>query len=145
MGLNQRHSTKSGMWNFYLKKVKNNWTNKNFLLLIEPFLQNRHERVVFKDQPSSYWAIRASALQGSVLGALLFLIYINDLPQELNSEVKFFAGDPSLCSIANCVKGSSLTPNRNLFKIQDWTYKPEMSFNSDRIKQAQEVMWLQRD
>ena len=47
--------------------------------------------------------------KGSVLGLLFFLIYINNLPEGLNSEVKHFADETSLFSIANCVKTSAST------------------------------------
>ena len=75
--------------------------------------------------------------QGSVLGPLFFLIYVNDQPQGLNSEVKVFADDTSLFSIVNCVNTSALSLNSDLLKIQDRTYQWKMSFNPDRTKQAQ--------
>ena len=75
--------------------------------MIESFLHNRRERVVLNAQSSSLLSIRASVPQGSVLGPLFFLIYINDLPEGLNSEVKHFADDTSLFSIGNCVKTSA--------------------------------------
>ena len=70
-----------------------------------------------------------------------FLIYINNLPEGLNSEVKLFADDTSLFSIANCVSTSASTLNSNLLKIQDWTYQWKMSFNPDLTKQAQEIIF----
>ena len=71
----------------------------------------------------------------------LFLVYINNLPEGLNSEVKLFADDTSLFSIANCVNTSASTLNSNLLKIQDWTYQWKMSFNPDLTKQAQEIIF----
>ena len=70
-----------------------------------------------------------------------FLIYINNLPEGLNSEVKLFADDTSLFSIANCVNTSASTLNSNLLKIQDWTYQWKMSFNPDLTKQSQEIIF----
>ena len=85
-----------------LYKLKNNGINGNALQLIESFLHNRRQRVVLNGQSSSWLSIRAGVSQGSVLGPLFFLIYINDLPEGLNSEVKLFADDTSLFSILNC-------------------------------------------
>ena len=82
--------------------------------------------------------------QISVMRTLLFLIYINDIPQGLNSEVKPFADNTSLSTIVNCVITSALTLNSNLLKTQDWAYQKKMSFNSDQTKQAQEVIFSRK-
>ena len=95
-------------------------------------------------QSSSWLSVRAGVPQGSVLGPLLFLIYINDLPEGLNSEVKLFADDTSLFSIVNCVNTSASTLNSDLLKIQDWAHRWEMSFNPDRTKQAQETIFSRK-
>ena len=87
---------------------------------------------------------RRYVAQGSVLEPLFFLIYINDLPQGLNSEVKLFADDTSLFSIVNCVNTSASTLNSDLLKIQDWAYQWKMSFNPDRTKQAQEIIFSRK-
>ena len=86
-----------------LYKLKNNGINGNALQLIESLLHNKLQRVVLNGQSSSLPSIRAGVPQGSVLGPLFFLIYINDLPEGLNSEVKLFAHDTSLFSIVSCV------------------------------------------
>ena len=88
--------------------------------------------------------IRAGGPQESVLEPLFFLIYINNLPEGLNSEVKLFADDTSLFSIVNCVNTSASTLNSDLLKIQDWAYQWKMSFNPDRTKQAQEIIFSRK-
>ena len=102
-----------------LYKLKSNGINGNALQLIKSFLHNRCQRVVLNGESSSWLSIRAGVPQGSVLGPLFFLIYINDLPEGLNSEVKLFADDTSLFSIANCVNTSASTLNKDLLKIKD--------------------------
>ena len=92
-------------------------------------------------QSSSWPSIRAGVPQRLVLGPLFFLIYINDLPERLNSEVKLFVDDTSLFSIVTCVNTSALTLNSDLLKIQDWTYQWKMSFHQDRTKRAQEIIF----
>ena len=92
---------------------------------------------------SSWQSIRAGAPQRSVFGPLFVLIYINDLPQELNSEVNLFTYDISLFSIF-CVNASALTLNSDLLKTQDWAYQWKMSFNPERTKQAQEVIFSRK-
>ena len=95
-------------------------------------------------QSSSWLSIRAGVPQGSVLGPLFFLIYINDLPEGLNSEVNLFADDTSLFSIVTCVNTSASTLNSDLLKIQDWTYQWKMSFNQDRTKRAHEIIFSRK-
>ena len=69
----------------FFYKLKSNGINGNALQLIKSFLHNRCQRVVLNGESSSWLSIRAGVPQGSVLGPLFFLIYINDLPEGLNS------------------------------------------------------------
>ena len=106
-----------------LYKLKSNGISGNALQLIKSFLHDRCQRVVLNGQSSSWLSIRAGVPQGSVLGSLFFLIYINYLPERLNSEVQLFADDTSLFSIVNYINTSALTLNSDLLKIQDWAYQ----------------------
>ena len=66
---------------------------------LENYLSGRHQKVVLNGQTSSWRPVLAGVPQGSILGPLLFLIYINDLPDELKSNTKLFVDDTSLFSI----------------------------------------------
>ena len=80
-------------------KLKLNGISGNLLNIFEDFLRNRKQRVVINGQTSNWKNIHAGVPQGSILGPLLFLIYINDLAQNLSSNPKLFADDISLFSV----------------------------------------------
>ena len=65
---------------------------------IKDFLNNRKQRVVIRGTTSSWESVTSGVPQGSVLGPILFLIFINDLPTELLSKLSLFADDSKLFS-----------------------------------------------
>ena len=69
--------------------------------LIHSFLNDRHQRVVLNGQCSIWSKIKAGVPQGSILGPLLFLVYINHLPEGLTTNAKLFADDLSLFSVVH--------------------------------------------
>ena len=95
-------------------------------------------------QHSSWADVKAGVPQGSILGPLLFLIYINDLPNGLNSNVKLFADDTSLFSVVHNITDSANLLNSDLSKINEWTLQWKMSFNPDPTKQAQEITFSRK-
>ena len=70
-------------------------------------------------------------MQGSILGPLLFLIYINDLADNLSSNVKLFADDTSLSSVIHDVHVSAGKLNEDLKKISEWAFQWKIVFNPD--------------
>ena len=79
-------------------KLKTYGVEGNLLKLLENYLTDRQQRVVLKGRTSSWQNIYAGVPQDSTLGPLLFLIYINDLPDGLISKCKIFPDDTSLFS-----------------------------------------------
>ena len=67
----------------------------------------RKQRVVLNKQVSPWTSIEAGVPQGSIFEPLLFLIYINDLSDDLSATAKLFADDTSLFSIAQNVNNSA--------------------------------------
>ena len=118
-----------------LFKLQRYGISGELITLIKYFLSCRKKRVLSNGQHSSWADVKAGVPQGSILGHLLFLIYINDLPNGLNSNVKFFADDTSLFSVVYNITDSANLLNSNLSKINEWVLQWKMSFNP--IKQAQ--------
>ena len=84
------------------------------LKLLKSYLKDRQQRVLLNGQTSSWKNVLAGVPQGSVLGPLLFLIYINDLSDGLTSICKIFADDTSLFSKAINKEKSEIEPNKDL-------------------------------
>ena len=71
-------------------------------------------------------------------------MYINDLSCGLSSTTKLFADDTSLFSVVHDVTQSTNELNDDLEKISNWAYQWKMSFNPDKSKQAQEVIFSRK-
>ena len=112
--------------------------------LIHSFLSDRHQRVVLNGQSSKWSHIKAGVPQGSILGPLLFLVYINDLPEGLTTSAKLFADDTSLFSVVHDSAASTAFLNDDLLKISRWAYQWKMIFNPDASKQAQEIVFSRK-
>ena len=124
-----------------LFKLKQNGIKGKLLQLFKSYLVNRQQRVVLNGSHSEYADIKSGVPQGSVLGPLLFLIYINDLEQNIKSNVKFFADDTMLYSIIKDPSISAEELNHDLDIIRIWAHQWKMQFNPDPTKQANEVIF----
>ena len=93
------------------------------------FLSNRNQRVVLNGQNLSWTKVHAGVPQGSILGLLLHLIYINHLADYLSSDGKLFADDTSLFLVVHDVNASPKELNDDLKKINKWVFYWKMSFN----------------
>ena len=122
-------------------KFQQNGVSGSLLSLMENYLSNRKQRVVLNGSESNFYPIEAGVPQGSVLGPLLFLIYINDLEKNIKSEVNFFADDTMLFSIVHNPLISASDLNHDLQMISNWAYQWKMSFNPQQDKQAVEVLF----
>ena len=127
-----------------LYKLKCNGVCGSLFKLIKSFLSERDQRVLLNGQTSLWNKVRAGIPQGSILGPIFFFIYINDLPDGLESDVKLFADDTSLFSIVQNPFLSAETLNKDLELIEKWAFQWKMSFNPDVNKQAQEVLFSRK-
>ena len=82
-----------------LFKLESNGVSGPLLIMICSYLSNRVQRVVLNGKMSKWTSVTAGVPQASILGPLFFLIYINDLVDNLTFKAKLFADDTSLFSV----------------------------------------------
>ena len=112
--------------------------------IITDFLSFRKQRVVVNGQASPWVSIEAGVPQGSIVGPLLFLIYFNDLSDDLSTTAKLFADNTSLFSTVQNVNTSVSHLNNDLSQISNWAFHWKISFNPDPGRQAQEVIFSRK-
>ena len=78
--------------------------------------------------------IQAGVPQGSRLGPILFLIYINDIVKDIESEILLFADDCSLLAMGNDPNETAEILNRDLIKISNWANMWKVKFNASKTK-----------
>ena len=107
----------------------------NVLKWIIEYLSDRKQRVILNGYKSPWSNVLSGVPQGSVLGPLLFLIYINDIPECVNtSHVKIFADDLKLYSENN--KDSKLLQS-DITNIERWSAKWQLPLNSGKCFKMQ--------
>ena len=84
-------------------KLKQNGISGKLLSVLSDFLKDRKQRVTLNRQVSSWTGVNTGVPQGSILGPLLFLVYINGPADGLSSNAKLFPDDASLFSVIHDV------------------------------------------
>ena len=107
-------------------------------------LSHRKQRTVLNGQSSNWGDISAGVPQGSILGPLFFLVYVNDLAVGLKCNVKLFADDTSLFTVVEDSNTAANDMNHDLDLISQWAHTWRMSFNPDPQKQAVELTFSRK-
>ena len=118
-----------------VEKIKSYNISSKYLNWIKEFLANRKQRVVINDKKSEWKQVMSGVPQGSVLGPLLFVLYINDLPDVIknNSEVYLYADDTKLFrSIKSELDVKLLQEDIN--KMKQWSEKWLLEYNNQKCK-----------
>ena len=110
--------------------------------ILESFLADRKQRVTLDGKYSDWVDVGAGVPQGSLLGPILFLIYINDIVDTVQSEIKIFADDTFIYRIL--CPNSTVLLNNDLNNISKWAWQWKLIFNPDLTKQAVEVLFSRK-
>ena len=111
-----------------LYKLKMHGICGNTLQWIQSFLIGRTQTVILEGQNSDELTVTSGVPQGSVLGPILFLLYINDLPENVQSQVRLFADDTAIYLAV----GKQNNPQQlqdDLDQLQKWEELWDMEFN----------------
>ena len=100
---------------------------------LSSFLTGRTQRVVMGESASVWLEIKRGVPQGSVLGPLLFLIYINDLPEVVDNSTKLYADDNKNFQIVNTISDSVRMQN-NINELCKWSNDWQIDFNISKCK-----------
>ena len=100
--------------------------------LISLYLTNRYQFTCINSSKSDKNLINHGVPQGSVLGPILFLLYINDLPNVSSLKTLLFADDTELFASGNNSSSVEKVVNEELKKIENWLLKNKLTFNTQK-------------
>ena len=114
-------------------KLKSHGMGNSIINWIEQWLTDRRQRVVVDGEVSSWKSVLSGVPQGSVLGPILFLVYINDLEEGVTGNILKFADDTKLFTKTKEI-GDKQNLQDDIDKLVKWSEKWQMLFNFGKCK-----------
>ena len=115
-----------------LFKLRKAGINGELLDWLSNYLTNRKQRVVIPGAVSKWAFIKAGVPQGSILGPLLFILYINDIVIDIHANIRLFADDTSLYMIVDNPNETARIMNADLEIINKWAKTWLVKFNPSK-------------
>jgi hypothetical protein len=117
-----------------LYKLKQHGIGGALLDWFRYFLTDRYQRVIVRGSQSNWSPVKSGVPQGTILGPILFLIYINDLPSEIQSSTKLFADDTKIYrKLVDKVADTSILQS-DLDRMRNWTENWQLNFNFEKCE-----------
>uniref|UniRef100_A0A8C5M941 Reverse transcriptase domain-containing protein n=1 Tax=Leptobrachium leishanense TaxID=445787 RepID=A0A8C5M941_9ANUR len=116
-----------------INKLQSLSLDSNIVEWIRQWLSDRQQRVVVNGVYSAQGLVTSGVPQGSVLGPILFNIFISDIAEGINGKVCLFADDTKICNRVDVPGGISQMTN-DLGKLKKWSELWQLSFNVDKSK-----------
>uniref|UniRef100_A0A8C5MK06 Reverse transcriptase domain-containing protein n=1 Tax=Leptobrachium leishanense TaxID=445787 RepID=A0A8C5MK06_9ANUR len=116
-----------------INKLQSLSLDSNIVEWIRQWLSDRQQRVVVNGVYSAQGLVTSGVPQGSVLGPILFNIFISDIAEGINVKVCLFADDTKICNRVDVPGGISQMTN-DLGKLKKWWELWQLSFNVDKCK-----------
>ena len=116
-----------------LKQVGSFGVTDQALQWIESFLSNRRQRVRVNNDVSDWSPVISGIPQGSILGPILFTLFVSDIPQAIDCLISMFADDTKLYKIlVSEASGDEL--EESLHQLEEWANKMQMKFHPGKCK-----------
>ena len=128
-----------------LSKLQYYGVHSEFYTLLNNYLLRRKHRVILNGVTSSWKPIVSGVPQGSMHGPLLFLVFINDLLDNLVCNPKLFADDVSLIAVMHDKHICTSNLRDDLSRLYEWSVKWKICLNPDRTKPAEEVIFTNKN
>ena len=116
-----------------LYKLKKYGIDGNLFTWFESYLSNRKQRVINEGQKSTWEDTQAGVPQGSVLGPYLFLLYVNDIVENVKCNIRLFADDTSLFTVIENADSITLL-DEDLYNIAKWSDQWCIILNPSKTK-----------
>ena len=104
------------------------------LTWLDNFLNNRQQRVAIRGTYSDWSMVKSGVPRGTIIGPILFLIYVNDITDNINSTVKPFADDTKTYRVINDPRRDATTLQAHLNNLSIWATKWQLSFNPSKCE-----------
>ena len=117
-----------------VNKLRRFGLNGNILKWFIDYLSGRQQRVLLNGEISKTLPVSSGVPQGSILGPLLFLIYINDLPESMTSpsvDVSLFADDTKCFSIVESLADARVLKTE-AGNMEKWAQSERLKFNAQK-------------
>ena len=114
-----------------IKKLKSYGIDGEILVWITEYLKDRTQIVRVNGESSRTGVVISGIPQGTVLGPLLFVIYINDILDNVNSDGLLFADDAKIFRAISC-KEDSLRLQDDIIKLEEWSDLWLLKFHPDK-------------
>ena len=118
-----------------LQKMKMNGISGKLWRWYKDYLNNRRQKVVVNGQTSEETPIKAGVPQGSILGPLMFIIYMNDIVEQvIDAEIRIYADDVTLFVTNKDKRETEAIIEENLARINRWAKEWLVIFNPEKTK-----------
>ena len=117
-----------------IRQVQRFGIGGTLLKWLEDFLHGRRQKVQVNGAVSGWVPVCSGVPQGSVIGPMLFSLFVNDCPKLIDSIMSLFADDTKLYAALSLSLGETSSIQTDLDKLQDWANMMCMRFHPDKCR-----------